>query len=193
MGLGAGNIIVNQHGNTMTNQTALIEKITSAFADVQYPGDRRLIGSSEGTEPAATAEAFKGQTDRYNIDANLLDKAPKGLSSALCFFSDEAFHFYLPAYMIADIRGQLREVDVVFHLTHGLDDKSRSKLVNSRRYGQRTWFDTMRHRYSVLTHDEVSAIVAYLQFKKKKSNAFYGNEIDQALKNYWNARASFAV
>lgn len=171
----------------MGYKATIIEQITEAFADVQYPGDWCLMGSNEGDEPFATAEAFKGKTDRYAIAPKLLDEAPKGLSSALSFFSDEAFRFYLPAYMIADLRGDLREVNVVFHLTHGLDDKSREKLINSNRYGQRTWFESNSHKFSIFTREQAIAIVIYLRFKRKKDK-FARAEIDQALRSYWNGR-----
>ena len=167
----------------------VIEQITAAFADVQYPGDWCLSGSNEGTEPVATAEAFKGKTDRYAIDPKLLDEAPKGLSSALSFLSDEAFRFYLPAYMVADLRGDLREVNVVFHLTHGLDDKLREKLINAHRYGQRTWFESKSHKFSIFTREQAIAIVTYLRLKRKKDK-FAREEIDQALSNYWNGRTA---
>ncbi len=172
----------------MPDKTALIEEIISAFADVKYPGDWCLSRSNEGFEPAETAAAFKGKTDRYAIDGKLLDQVPNGLSSAMSFFSDEAFRFYLPAYMIADVRGQLEQVDVPFHLTHGLDNKSRKKLINPLRYGQRTWFDAASHKFSVFTSAQASAVVAYLKYRNKKVPDYESNHIEEALANYWNAR-----
>lgn len=174
----------------IVDKTALIEQIASAFATVEYPGDWCLIGSNEGSEPAYTAEAFKGKTDRYAIEAKFLDDAPEGLRSALSFFSDEAFHFYLPAYMIADIRGQLEEVDLVFHLIHGIDNKSPINFINPRRYGRSTWFDAKCYKFSIFTKAEAAAIVAYLKFKRDTALLFEQESIDRALNNYWNERIS---
>jgi len=39
--------------------------------------------------------------------STFLDRSPGGLASALSMFSHEAFRFYLPAYLIADIDGKL--------------------------------------------------------------------------------------
>lgn len=39
--------------------------------------------------------------------------------SALSFFSEAAFRFFFPAYLIADLRGELRTADPLFHLTGG--------------------------------------------------------------------------
>jgi len=156
---------------------------------MEYPGDWCLRGSNEGDEPYLLEEEFKGKTDWHVLDPMFLDQAPGGYGSALSFFSDEAFHFFLPAYMLADIRGQLERSNPVFHLTHGLDDSSRDQRINPRRFGQRTWLEHARHKFAIFSCDEASAIVAYLVFKRE-SDDFERDRIDQALRNYWNERAA---
>src|SRR6266436_2057798 len=89
--------------------------IREAFARVQYPGDWCLRGSNEGEEPFLLEEEFRGKTDWHALDGGFLDQAPAGFGTALCFFSDEAFHFYLPAYLIADMDGQLQKVDPAYY------------------------------------------------------------------------------
>lgn len=165
---------------------ALIE---SAFADSEYPGDWCLIDSREGFEPASVAEAFAGKTDWRTLDARFIDQAPEGLGSALSFFSDEAFRLYLPAFMLADIDGKLQQADPVFSLTHGLDDASRSELINQRRYGARTWFDLKRCKFAVFTAPETGAIVEYLRLMSDRDNSSR-SRIDQALTNYWTQRSN---
>lgn len=120
---------------------ALKNQIRSAFAEVQYPGDERLRGSDEGDEPFQTEREFRGKRDWRDLDAEFLDSSPNGLGSALSFFSHEAFRFYLPAYLIADIDGRLESVTPAFHLTHGLDESSRRERINPLRYGEEVWFD----------------------------------------------------
>ena len=45
--------------------------------------------------------------------STLIDRAPDGFGSALSFFSDEAFRFYLPAYLIADsVTAQLEDAAI---------------------------------------------------------------------------------
>jgi len=85
-------------------------------------------------------EEFKGKSDWTSLNARFIDRAPDGFGSALSFFSDEAFRFYLPAYLIADIDNLLEQSDPMFQRCHGLDDQSASQTVNSLRYGDRTWF-----------------------------------------------------
>jgi hypothetical protein len=173
----------------MLNVQGVIEQIDAAFAAVKYPGDWCLRGGNEGDEPYLLEEEFKGKADWHALDPKFLDRAPAGYASALSFFSDEAFHFFLPAYLIADLRGQLECSDPVFHLTHGLDDSSRGELVNPRRFGQRTWLEERRHKFAIFGREEAAAVVAYLKLKSE-TDEFERDRVDQALRNYWNERAS---
>lgn len=164
-------------------------RILSAFAAIERPGNWALRGSSEGEEPFLVEKAFRDKEDWRTIDPTFLDQAPDGLASALSFFSDEAFRYFLPAYLLADLEGKLQEVSPVFHLCHGLDDATRNQTVNPRRYGARTWFDARRHQFAVFTAEEARAIVLYLRHKAEHDDAGRG-EIEEAIKNYWSERAA---
>lgn len=169
----------------------LAKQIAVAFAAVPSPPQWCLVANYEGEEPLLVEREFRGKTDWRDLDPVFLDHAPDGLASALSFFSDEAFRFYLPAYLIADLRGQLERADVLFHVTCGLEDAAKTKQLNPRRYGARTWFDSASHRLSTLDGIECRAIVAYLEWKLA-SNAlasFERTTIEQALRNFWWPRA----
>ncbi|MBD2074616.1 hypothetical protein H6F86_12100 [Phormidium sp. FACHB-592] len=133
-------------------------------------------------------QEFKGKTAWQALDPAFLDRAPDGYGSALSFFSDAAFRFYLSAYMLADVDGKLDKHDPVFHLTHGLTDKGRGERVNPRRYGERTWFDEQGHKFAVFEREQAHAIVSYLELKRE-TDEFQRDEIDQAIANYWSERA----
>jgi len=169
------------------DKDAVTSQIAAAFASVEYPGDWNLSGSREGDEPHLVARDFKGKSDWRSLDAAFIDLAPDGFASALSFFSDEAFRFYLPAYLTADLRGQLLHADPVFHLTHGLDRASRDALINPRRYGNRTWFDHAHHKFSMFSRDEAKAIAVYLTVKRDEDEC-ERQRIDEALELYWNTR-----
>lgn len=173
----------------MDDKTKVEAQITSAFAATEYPGDWCLRGSNEGDEPYLLEEEFKGKTDWRVLDSKFLDQAPAGYGSALSFFSDEAFHFYLPAYMIADIRGLFERANPVHHLIHGLDESSRREQINPRRYGGRTWFDHARHKFAIFNREESAAIVGYLTLRRD-ADEFERQRIEQALRNYWYERAA---
>lgn len=172
----------------MQNRETIKSQITAAFADVPFPGDGCLRGSNEGDEPYRLELEFKGKCDWQSLDPAFIDQAPDGYGSALSFFSDRAFRFYLPAYLIADIDGRLRHHDPVFHLTHGFTDRGERAPVNPLRYGQRTWFEAQCGKFSSFNNSQVAAIVAYLRLKREMEPV--GQEgIDQALNNYWLRRA----
>lgn len=96
----------------MIDKDHLVQLIASAFASVPYPGDANLRNSGEGDEPFLVEDRFKGKTDWRSLDPEFLDQAPSGFGTALHFFTHEALHFYLPVYLIADVRGQLGYADL---------------------------------------------------------------------------------
>jgi hypothetical protein len=168
----------------------LEDQISAAFATVPPPPVWSLANSREGNEPLLVERDFRDKTDWRVLSPEFLDSAPDGYASALSFFSDEALRFYLPAYLIADLRGQLHRADVLFHLTHGLDDESRSKLLNPLRYGNRTWFDAISHRLSIFDAAQAAAIVRYLEHKIDVAELeLERRSARQALDNYWLRRS----
>jgi hypothetical protein len=104
------------------------------------------------------------------------------MGSALSFLSPQAFRYFLPAYLLADLEGKLRRVDPTFHLWHGLDDETRHQQVNPQRFGDLAWFEVAAGRFSVFDPEEVEAIVAYLEYKARQDD-FSRPSIDQALEN----------
>jgi hypothetical protein len=188
----------------MSDREMVIEKIQRAFAGTEHPGARFLQGSFEGCEPYEEIGPFEEVEDWRGIDAGFLD----GHASALSFFSEAGFRYFLPAYLIADLRGQLWTADPLFHLTHGFSDwttevpagdrtfvlrHGRTAFINPRRYGAMTSYDYARYRLSVFTREEAGAIVAYLQFKRDSDPDVIDSEsIDAALESFWLERARTA-
>jgi hypothetical protein len=170
------------------NRTDVID-LKAAFVSVERPGNWALRGSDEGDDPYLVEQEFADKVDWRTLDAAFLDQAPGGLSSALSFFSDEAFRHFLPAYLLADLDGKLHSADPLFHLVHGLDDASKNQKMNARRYGDRTWFESRRHRFSVFTTREVAAIMSYLTYKAE-TDEFGRDRIKEAIRNYWSERAA---
>jgi hypothetical protein len=104
---------------------------------------------------------------------------------------------FIPAYLVADVRGQLATADPAFHLTHCLTDAEqrgkRSALLNPRRYGAMTWYDYARYRLSVFAREEASSILAYLTWKGDQSEFPQERRtIDAALETFWRDRAATA-
>jgi hypothetical protein len=185
----------------MAAADAVIAQIEAAFADAEYPGDAWLVGSSEGCEPAEEAGAFAGRTRWQDIEPAFLD----GHYAALSFFSEAGFRFFLPAFLTADLRGQLMTADPVGHLTSGFHQASAvipvgnesftrpyggSTFVNPRRYGAMTMNDYARFRLSIFTREEAAAIAAYLEYKHDAEEIEdLRRPIIAALDDYWRVRA----
>jgi len=187
----------------MISKKAVIAQILAAFSDTEYPGDNFLCGSYEGSETYEETSAFKGKTEWEKLEPELLDAH----SSALSFFSEGAFRFFLPAYLIADLREELLTVEPLFHLTGfsvtsiQMPANSRvftrkgggSTLMNPKRYGAMTFADYARYRLSVFTREEATAIVAYLNYTRETdTHGIYTPRIVEALEAFWLDRAERA-
>jgi hypothetical protein len=186
----------------MTRRESVIETLLETFKGIEFPGDQFLQGSFEGCEPYDEIAAFKGKKDWRALDSAMLDAH----YSALSFFSEAAFRFFFPAYLIADLRGELRTADPLFHLTGGFSVTSidapagspvttlntgGSTLLNPRRYGAIISADYARYRLSVFTREEARAIVAYLEYKRENDDhGINAPRIDAALNAFWLDRAA---
>jgi hypothetical protein len=187
----------------MTSKEAVINQILAAFGGNEYPGDNFLCGSFEGCEAFEETAAFKGKTEWGKLDSGMLDAR----SSALSFFSEGAFRFFLPAFLIADLRGELLNAQPLFHLT-GFSVSSiqmpagsrvftrktgGSTLMNPRRYGAMTFADYARYRLSVFTREETRAIVAYLNCTQETdTHGMNTPQVVDALNAFWLDRAEHA-
>lgn len=188
----------------MNDRDTVINQIRAAFATVEYPGDNFLQGSFDGCEPYEVVNPFKEKHDWRTVDAEFLDAH----YDALSFFSEGAFRFFLPAYLIADLQDKLQTADPLFHLTHGFSDASvdvptktrvfvrrigKSVLINPRRYGAMTFYDYARYRLSVFAREEAQAIVAYLNYRRDSDvHGIYRAAIDGALNLFWRERTANA-
>lgn len=182
----------------------LTEHISQAFKINTYPGDAYLQASFESDEAYEETGAFKGKTDWTSLEPTFLDNH----SSALNFFSEAAFRFYLPAYLIADLRHDLQQAEPLFHLTHGFHKievqipvgtqtftrrSGGQLLLNPQRYGAMTFEDYARYRLSVFVREEVEEIIAYLNYQRDHDLDGMNREaITLALDGYWLERVQTA-
>jgi hypothetical protein len=184
----------------------VIEAIHIGFRWSTYPGDPWLQGSTEGCEPFDEVGPFKGRSDWTAIEPALLDAR----YCALSFFSEAGFRFFIPAYLVADVRRQLLTADPTFHLTHGFSDHSRtdqrqgrtrvhrwgkSRLVNPIRYGAISWYDHARRQLAVFPREEAGAIVTYLRWKQDTAEEYDRESVstvEAALQLFWLKRAESA-
>ena len=185
-------------------QRQLIETIRTAFSDRAYPGDDRLCGSDYGDEPAEYALEFRGLDWRTLHPELLAYHYP-----ALSFFTAEAFAYFLPAFMIADVLGERGNADPVFHLTHGLYDEPTVDLAslnpsvlqasgltsNETEWLQTSlqkrdtvdWHAYALKRFAGFNPRERQAIVRYLDYRAAHAWEFVAVSITAALNSYWRS------
>jgi hypothetical protein len=123
---------------------------------------------------------FTGKLDWTRLASSDLD----GVPSALTFLSDEAACFFLPAYLVADLRQQLANVDPAFELTRGLDGSYRS---NHSKRGP-TDEEIAKRRWRRLTARQCGAVASYLKYRTA-SSPIEEPAIDTSLRSYWLPRA----
>jgi hypothetical protein len=83
----------------MPTSMTLKQAIEAAFANVTYPGDNNITHCPYGcSECRRVAEYFKGRTWTEHDLAEL-----RAHHVALTLFTPEAFHYFLPAFMLASM------------------------------------------------------------------------------------------
>lgn len=169
----------------MNKQEEILQKIREAFGATTIP---EILSC----KAAGKSGHFRWRTNSESLEASFLDEH----ASALSFLSEAGLRFFLPAYLRADVREELKfadpvitgfwavEVKVIMHGREFLVRSGRSELLNPRRYGAATFYDRARYRFSIFTLEE--AIVAYLEYKRDVDpGGPDAARIDAAVDGYW--------
>jgi len=119
----------------------VISQIEAAWRDVPYPGDDHISTPASVDDDGITAY-FRGTTWRDHQPADL-----RAQSSAFSFFAPEAFHYWLPAFIIAAIEDPGAADVVVQRIPWSLTDGRPSVQL------------------SLFSPAQREAVVAYLRFQ----------------------------
>lgn len=169
---------------------ALINEIHDAFPRTRPVSFPPLVNSSQGEEPRLVAAAFADKDDWTSLDPAWLDEAVNGEASALHFLSDEALAFYIPAYLVADIKGQLQRAEPSFQLTYGFGGFPKDECDPRT---DASSFARAARRWAGLTRAQARAMVLYLEW----CIAARGIDIEfaaaEALRTFWYGRAGKAM
>lgn len=87
--------------------TVVRDQIRDAFRVAAYPGDSNIVYDLRYPDCREIAAAFKGK-HWGDVPLELL----LGSHESLSFFTDEAFRFYLPAYLLAAIE-RYEDADII--------------------------------------------------------------------------------
>lgn len=157
-------------GQSSASACKIEQLIRDAFAGVTLEDGVGLlqgqaIDDYAGAEAQAAARSEDEKHDWTRIPAHLLNSA----HSSLSFFDPKGMRFHLPAYLIADIKGELHQ-DIVFHLTFvGHDGLSRFSLLNQ------------KQRAAVRQY-----LLHHLAAIPEPNREFEKPMIDEAIINYWS-------
>lgn len=165
----------------MSVEESIIRDIFEAFP-ARHSGGFSPLVNSVGLEPDDVEAAFRDKTDWTALDPTWLDRAPDGLASALSFLAAEALCFFMPGYLVADLRGQLRSADPAFILTYGLDTMTRDKEIGP---PQSLLVDHVMACWRPLTPQQRAVIVRYLEWRSETDFPETRRSIVAALDNYW--------
>lgn len=123
------------------NAAEVIQQIEEAWEDVPYPGDDKIF-TPDSYDDEDIVNYFGGTTWRGHDPIKL-----RAHSSAFTFFTPEAFHYWLPAFMIAAIVNPEEADVVVDYIPRSLSD-GRSSM-----------------RWSLFSQAQRNAVAAYLRFQ----------------------------
>ena len=171
----------------MPSADDIIAEIQAAFPAQRSAPFDPMVNSSKGDEPAGVERDFADADDWTVLSGKWLDEAPDGLSSALSFFSPEALCFYIPAYLVADLRQELDCVDPSFHLLHGFEERSYQQKITPPK--ERTWTDHATQNWAGLSTEQALAIVHYLEWCAASDEGFGAEDIEQGLEYFWLKKA----
>jgi hypothetical protein len=136
------------------------------------------------SEVEAVEQEFKDKIDWAKLEPEWLSLAPRGMRSAMSFLGNEAICFYLPAFLIADIK---RELDgspwssLIYHSRFDGSEQDRSRRLSY-----------FMERWRRLTPKQCLAVAHYLELQLTDTwiNASNGQAIEIALRDYWYPRVS---
>lgn len=147
---------------------AICQKIRAAFAGVQLGGGVGLkqaqgLDDYEDEETCAAWRADDEKEDWSRITSHRLNCC----NSSLSFLDAEGMRFHLPAYLMADLKGEYG-FGMDFTLTHLSDHCIK--------------------QFELLSAEQRVAVRDYLEFIRNDPDYQFGrSDIDRALVGYWSA------
>jgi len=166
----------------------ILSEIEAVFPSRRVARFNPMVDSVQGEEPLLTNEAFADKDDWTKLDSKWLDEAPAGWATALSFLSNDAVCFYVPAFIAADLRGELQRADPMFNLSHCFANLRRDERLDS--WSPATWYDYGEQRWSHLTCEQARAIVHYLEWRIEKDGLEFAYDASEALSAFWYNRAT---
>jgi hypothetical protein len=149
------------------------ENIRQAFKDSSYPGDSNLV-TIKGSYDFERQEIFESFVGKHWEEVSL--DTIKFHHEALCFFTPEAYRFYLPAFLLATAGFYYQADNIPGSVVSSLNV---SNMPDHER-------DRFMAIISGFSYRQKKAILSFLKFLQEEySSDFPGNELDRVIENFW--------
>lgn len=133
------------------DKQAIIENIERAWVNVPYPGDDRIF-TPDSNDDEGIRDYFSGTSWHGHAPEEL-----RGHCSAIStFFTPEAYHYWLPAYLIA-------AVEDPEELSQGVD-----AILDSLKPEGIFEFPEQKMRLELLTQDQLLAVIEAVEYLEQK-------------------------
>ena len=148
----------------------LCERVREAFAGVKLGAGVGLFeGQAIDDYETDDVRREKRERDEKESWEKIESKHLNTCHSSLSFFDSLGMRFHLPAFIVADLKGEYG-MGMEFTLTH-LDDHNRKK-------------------FRLLSPQQRQVVREYLQFLREDTDSeFHYDDIDRALNEYWKELA----
>lgn len=138
------------------NVTEVIRSIENAWRDVAYPGDSKIF-TPDSYDDEGIVNYFCGTTWRGHDTLSL-----RAHSSAFTFFTPEAFHYWLPAFLIAAIQDPAEADVIVDYIPWSVSDSYASQrwplFSQAQRQAVAAYLRLQIERFSDGVNDERKAL-----------------------------------
>ena len=151
-------------------RNSVMRAIEMAFADNPYPADKGLLHPQCMDDE--DIRDFYGRTTWLNIPGEVIDRN----NASLCFFSPEAYRFYLPAYLIWALRNfdssdSFTVDSTIYSLTPGEGDLRRFSLS----------------KFALLDVDQRRAVLDFLKYLAEHGGGMVDQHAVQKAIAYWSS------
>jgi len=151
------------------------ESIKAAFATVPYPGDDNITRCTheDCLECADIATHFRG--------ANWRDCTLEQLwkyHSAICMFTPEALHYFLPAYMLQSLGHWYDFDEIAFSIACQLLPAKADASTDEQEYRTKRW--------AIFNRQQREVIAEYLREFSLSDSPLIGTEVEQAISRLMN-------
>jgi hypothetical protein len=138
----------------------LVQEVRAAFSDVPYPGDDRITGSCYPWDEGVS-DYFRGKgQDGHRVEVLREHVA------ALSFFLPEAYHYYLPAFVIAELEDP-ETADIIcdsifYDFSHDKADSLIARLTPAQRQAMFHYFEYYRNTYNHSNEEALDRLLGKL-------------------------------